>query len=130
MRAFGKQAIARTQELITAGNELVISTQVLREYAHATLRHALYLKLDLPTSIAAVLQNITIFQRDFTVLYDSSELMKNWLALLPSLTTHKAVFDFNIAATLQAHGITHILTHISSDFGKFKNWLTILSLFP
>ncbi|MFN7119315.1 MAG: hypothetical protein ACK4TA_21130 [Saprospiraceae bacterium] len=66
--AFGRQAIARTQELVAAGNELVISTQVIREYAHATLRNALYLKLDVKNSIAAVLQNITIFQRDFTIL--------------------------------------------------------------
>lgn len=127
---FGKQAIARTQELVTAGNELIISTQVIREYTHATLRNALYLKLDSKTSIAAVLQNITIFQRDFTVLYDSPEIVKNWLALLPSLTTHKDIFDFNIAATLQTHGIAHILTHNSSDFEKFKDWLTILPLFP
>lgn len=46
------------------------------------------------------------------------------------LTTSKDVFDFNIAATLQVHGIENILTHNERDFVKFSEWLTVLPLIP
>lgn len=128
--AFGKQAILRVQELAAANNQLVISTQVIREYAHVTLRNALYHNLDLRNSIASVLQNIAIFRRDFSVIYDDPAALNDWVSLLSLLTTHKDVFDFNIVATLRAKGIEHLLTHNLSDFEKFSNWLNIIPLFP
>lgn len=128
--SFGAQAISRINELASLNNELIISSQVIREYSVATLRNAIYHKLDLTSSITAVLRNIARFQRDFEVFYDDSSVLQNWMALLPSLTTGKDVFDFNIAATLQTHGIRYILTHNEQDFAKFNNWLTVLPLMP
>lgn len=128
--SFGAQALARITDLASANNELIVSSQVLREYAHATLRNAIYHKFDLPYSIEAVTKNIRIFQRDFSVLYDGPDVLQNWLAALPLLTTNKDVFDFNIAATLQTHGISYLLTHNASDFAKFNTWLIVLPLFP
>ncbi len=128
--AFGLQALSRINEIASLNNEMIISSQVIREYALATLRNAVYHKLDLQSSIASVSRNIARFQRDFEVLYDGPEVVENWLALLPMLTTGKDVFDFNIAATLQVHGITHILTHNERDFVKFSDWLTVLPLIP
>ncbi len=58
------------------------------------------------------------------------DALQNWLALLPNLSTHKDVFDFNLAATLQSHGIRHILTHNAGDFNRFSAWLTVVPLFP
>lgn len=126
--AFGLQALSRINELASLNNEMIISSQVIREYALATLRNAVYHKLDLQSSIASVTRNIARFQRDFEVLYDGPEVIENWLALLPMLTTSKDVFDFNIAATLEVHGIEHILTHNERDFVKFSDWLTVLPL--
>lgn len=126
----GMQAEKRMLELKSFQNTFVVSTQVLREYAHSTLRHELYQKRDLAASIAAVLRNLGRFQRDFEVLHDSPDVFQNWLALLPTLTTHKDVYDFNIAATLQANGLSHILTHNASDFSRFSKWLTVAPLFP
>lgn len=96
LESFGKQAITRMQELVDTNNTLAISTQVIREYAHATLRNAIYHKLDLPANIHAVIQNINIFQRDFTVLEDSSEVLDNWISLLPLLTTRIKIFSILI----------------------------------
>lgn len=128
--SFGTQSFARINELVTSQNSLVISSQIIREYANATLRNAIYHKLDLPSSISIVARNIARFQRDFEMLYDSPEVLQNWMLLIPSLTTNRDVFDFNIAATLQTHNISHILTHNVSDFVKFKDWLVVLPLFP
>jgi len=127
--SFGDQAIKRIQELAAANNELFISTQIIREYAHVTLRNALYHNLDLQASIESVLNNISIFQRDFTVIYDSPKILTDWKSLLLSLTTYKDVFDFNIASTLRTNGINHLLTHNEKDFEKFSDWLTVIPLF-
>ena len=126
--AFGEQAIARINELASNGNVLIISTQIIREYAAVTLRNAQYHKLPMDSTITTVLNNIATFQRDFIVVGEKSDILSNWLSLLPQITTSKDVFDFNIAATLLSEGINHILTHNASDFNKFSSWLTVLPL--
>ena len=125
---FGEQAIARINELASNGNVLIISTQIIREYAAVTLRNAQYHKLPLDLTITTVQNNIATFQRDFIVVGEKSDVLSNWLSLLPQITTSKDVFDFNIAATLLSEGINHILTHNVSDFDKFSSWLTVLPL--
>ncbi len=125
---FGSQAIARINELADRDNELIISTQVVREYTAITLRNAQYNKLPMQETVLRVLNNVAAFRRDFTVINETSDTLDNWLSLLPQITTSRDVFDFNIAATLQSAGINHILTHNVSDFKKFSNWLTVLPL--
>ena len=125
---FGERAIARINELASNGNELIISTQIIREYAAVTLRNAQYHKLPLDLTINTMQNNIAAFQRDFIVVGEKSDVLSNWLSLLPQITTSKDVFDFNIAATLLSEGINHILTHNVSDFDKFSSWLTVLPL--
>ena len=125
---FGERAIARINELASNGNVLIISTQIIREYAAVTLRNAQYHKLPLDLTINTMQNNIAAFQRDFIVVGEKSDVLSNWLSLLPQITTSKDVFDFNIAATLLSEGINHILTHNVSDFDKFSSWLTVLPL--
>jgi predicted nucleic acid-binding protein len=84
---FGEQALARINELASLNNEMIISRQVIREYAAATLRNAVYHKLDLKGSTDAVLRNIARFQRDFVVLFDDPQILQNWATLLPLQTT-------------------------------------------
>lgn len=127
---FFAQSAARIDELIDDENDLFISSQVLREYAHVTLRNAVYHKLDLAESIRDVLFNISSFQNDYEMLYDGEPIFSEWLSLLPKLTTGRDVFDFNLAATMRANGIQHLLTHNVSDFNKFSDWLVVLPLFP
>lgn len=40
----------------------------------------------------------------------------------------KQVHDANIVATMQAHGIRHLLTYNASDFRRYAEWITILPL--
>lgn len=126
--AFGLQAIARINELSKADNELIISTQVIREYTAVTLRNAQHHKIPMNNAVGTVLNNVAIFRRDFTVVGEKSDTLDKWLSLLPQITTSRDVFDFNIAATLQSEKISHILTHNVSDFNKFSSWLTVLPL--
>jgi predicted nucleic acid-binding protein len=125
---FGSQAIARINELANADNSLIISTQIIREYTAVTLRNAQFHKLPFDSALQTVLNNISIFRRDFVVIGEKSDNLDNWLSLLPQITTSKDVFDFNIAATLLSENINYILTHNVSDFKKFSNWLNVLPL--
>jgi predicted nucleic acid-binding protein len=125
---FGGQAIARINELASADNSLIISTQIIREYTAVTLRNAQFHKLPFDITLRTVLNNIATFRRDFIVVGEKVDSLDNWLSLLPQITTSKDVFDFNIAATLKSEGINHILTHNVSDFKKFSTWLTVLPL--
>jgi predicted nucleic acid-binding protein len=128
--SFGHQAISVINALYSQHNRLFISTQVLKEYANATLRDAIYHKLDVPNSISIVARNIKRFQRDFELLYDTEDVLEHWLALLPKLKSNKDIFDYNILATLQSNDIHHILTNNEKDFLPFQDNLIIIPLFP
>ena len=125
---FGLLAVNKLNELIDANNELLISGQVIREYAVVTFRNALYHKLSMKDTIEKVLANITTFRNNFTTLHESENSLDNWVGLVPKLTTSKDVFDFNIAALLKDEGIGYVFTHNVRDFEKFNDWLTIVPL--
>lgn len=125
----GAQAVLRLQELTDRQNQLFISPQVLREYANVCFRNALYHRMDMVPVIEAVAHNLECFQRDFTVIYESETSVRFWRESLASLTSSKDVFDFDLAATMQANGIAHVLTHNTSDFAPFARWLTCVPLF-
>lgn len=125
---FGGNSIVRINELHQANNALFISTQTIKEYANITLRNAVYHKLDLPSNVTIVSNNIYRFRRDFQVIHESKDVMDAWQMLLPRLTSYKDIFDFYIAATLKINQIPYILTHNVSDFTKFNDFITVLPL--
>ena len=127
---FGKQAIDRIGELTMLKNELTISSQIIREYTNQTLKNATYHKLDLATYIVLAKRNVTRFEHNFNVIYENADVTKQWLDLLPRLTTYKDIFDFNLAATMFVYNIPYILTHNESDFTKFSDFITVIPLFP
>jgi len=124
----GAQAVLRLEELNARQNRLLISPQVLREYANVCFCNALYHRMDMAEIIEAVAHNLNCFQRDFTVLYENETSVRLWLDSLPLLTSSKDVFDFDLAATMQANGISYVLTHNTSDFVPFVGWLTCIPL--
>lgn len=124
----GAQAILRLEELNDRQNRLLISPQVLREYANVCFRNALYHRMDMAAVIEAVAHNLACFQRDFTVLYENETSVRLWRESLPLLSSSKDVFDFDLAATMQANGVSYVLTHNTSDFAPFAEWLTCIPL--
>jgi predicted nucleic acid-binding protein len=108
------------------GVELILSTQVLREYLAAATRPASTGK-SIP--LQKILENFETFPREFTVV----EGTKPGLAFLASLLRTiplggKQVHDANIVATMLAHNIPTLLTHNADDFTRFSSLITILPL--
>jgi predicted nucleic acid-binding protein len=104
---------------------LIISGQILREYAHASIREARKSGKEMAEATTDALHNIQIFRRDFLVLYEDEATMNLWVKLLPILLTQKDVFDCNLVAIMQANDIRHILTHNVSDFTRFSELVVI-----
>ena len=127
--SFGKQAIEIVRELALLDNELCISSQIIKEYSNQTLKNAAYHKFDLATYVSIVKRNITRFEHNFNVIYENKDVLKQWLDFLPKLTTHRDIFDFNLAATMFVYNIPYILTHNESDFRKFSDFITVIPLF-
>lgn len=122
---FGTQALARMKDLLSDGNNLIISGQILREYAHASIRDARKSGKGIAEATADALHNIQIFKRDFLVLHDDEAVLDVWIELLPMLLTQKDVFDCNLVAIMQVNDIRHILTHNVSDFSRFPGIVVI-----
>jgi hypothetical protein len=84
--------------------------------------------MDMAKVIPAVVHNLNCFQRDFTMLYEDETAVRNWINSLSILTSSKDVFDFDLAATMSANDIAYVLTHNTSDFKPFSDWLTCIPL--
>jgi predicted nucleic acid-binding protein len=125
---FGTQSIQRMNELLTNNNQLLISSQVIREFSNVGIREARRSGLAMPDAIATILNNIAIFERNFEILFDSHEVMATWKQLILTLRTQKDIFDYNIVATMKANNISHILTHNTSDFIQFTD-IQVIPLF-
>ena len=125
---FGAQAILRMNNLLSNGNQLLISSQVIREFSNVSIREARRSGLAMPSAVATVLNNITVYESNFEILFDNQVVMDIWKQLIPTLRTQKDIFDYNIVATMKASNITHILTHNISDFIPFSD-IQVIALF-
>jgi predicted nucleic acid-binding protein len=93
-----------------------------------TLRNAIHNNLDLANSLADLQNNIQFFQDNFLVLHENQNVLTEWQNLLLRLTSHRDLFDFNIAATIKVYNIPYILTHNVNDFAKFNDFVTVVPL--
>lgn len=106
------------------GIELVISPQILREYIAAATRPASQM---LPLS--TILANIHTFQTGFRLIEDNAQVSARLVQLVTQVSVAgKQVHDANIVATMQTHGISHLLTHNIADFNRFGHLITIVPL--
>lgn len=118
-----KDALAIIKNLSNSGAELVISSQVLREYTCNMTAHNYALR-------AAIERNIVRFQQ-MTVLYDTPAVFQRWNLLVQQyIVSGRAVYDCNIVATMLEHGVTEILTHNVKDFTRYSALLTVIPFIP
>ncbi len=118
-----KQALLAARQ---QASELVISSQILREYLSTTTKS--YLITGVP-SLSNILFNYNAFQNDFTVVFDSLRVVMNLSSLLQTIPMGgKQIYDANIVATIQAYSITHLLTHNVKDFARFAGLITVVPL--
>ncbi len=122
---FANQAKERMNGLLSDGNNLIISGQVLREYANASIRDARRAGLDMATAVQLIQKNISTYKNVMTVLYDDKNVFDIWTNLLPMLRTQKDIFDLNIVATMKSNQIEQILTHNVSDFNQFLDIIVL-----
>jgi predicted nucleic acid-binding protein len=125
---FGMQSIQRMNELLTNDNQLLISSQVIRDFSNVGIREARRSGLTMTEAVATILNNIAIFERNFEILFDNQDVMNTWKQLIPTLRTQKDIFDYNIVATMKSNNISHILTHNTSDFIQFAD-IQVIPLF-
>ncbi len=123
------QHLAALNAILTreqAGVELWASRQVLREYLATLSRPQTF---TLPIPIATLTAEIQAFESRFQIAEDGPQVTVNLLILLNQVAAGgKQVHDTNIVATMQAHGLSHLLTHNTADFSRFANYITVIPL--
>lgn len=120
--------IARERLISFAGSNtiLCISNQVIREYLSGMSRTLLNARQYDTTLLA---NDVSIMQRQYTVLEETIITRQNLLNLLGRFTTGgKQVHDANIVATMQQYGISQLLTNNVDDFKRFDSLITLIPL--
>ena len=107
----------RSRAALAAGETLVLSRQVLREYVGVMTRQQAWgTALNLREAIA----DTALFIQRFTVLEDGPAV---WAQFLELCRHHsfggRQVHDANIVATMLAHGERRLLTFNGADFRRF-----------
>jgi predicted nucleic acid-binding protein len=123
---FHQAALQMIQRLDQSRVELWISRQVLREYLATFTRPQQFTN---PLPIETLIEDIRLFQTRFRVAEDSLQVTQRLLALMEQVSIGgKQVHDANIIATMQAYGISQLLTHNVADFNRFSEFITVLRL--
>jgi predicted nucleic acid-binding protein len=114
---------ARTALLRYADEQLVVSSQILREYASVMSSHP-------PFDRAALATNLQRFQQ-FHVLFDTAQSFQQWERLREhDAVAGRNVYDCNIVVTMLANNISSLLTHNTKDFTRYASEIELLPLIP
>ncbi len=110
--------------LLARGNEVYLTAQNLIEFWAVATRPLDVNGLGWTTQRTAT--EVAQLRNKFSLLEDSPDILTRWLTLV---TVHnikgKKVHDARLVATMQAHGVTHLLTFNTDDFKGYPN-ITIL----
>ncbi len=103
-----------------------ISRQVLREFIAALTRPQPF-SPSLPINVA--ISEARFYEARFHVADEDAQVTDGLFDLLLRVPAGgKQIHDANIVATMQANGITHLLTENTSDFARFSQLITIVPL--
>jgi len=113
------EAVAAVDELDASGHQIVLVPQVIYEYWVVATRPADVNGLGLDTP--RVDQNISEWLLVFTLLRDERRVFRFWRDIVNRFSVKgKNAHDARIAAAMQRHGLTHILTFNAGDFARFS----------
>ena len=77
----------------------------------------------------AIFENVRLFRRTFEIFEDRSIVLDHLLELLENIpTAGRQIYDANIVATMQAHGIRSLLTHNTADFNRFSQLIELFDI--
>lgn len=123
---FHRFAVDVIHALEQEGSTLWISRQVLREYLVTLTRPGLFSE---PIPLERVLQEIRFFENYFHVADEHQTLTERLLSLMETINiAGRQVHDANIVATMQAYGLSRLLTQNIEDFQRFADLITIQPL--
>lgn len=119
-------ALSRLNDLHDNGTECWISRQVLREFLAVLSRPQAFRK---PKPVSTIVKRVKYLEEHFLIAEDDAMVTKRLLDLISTIPMGgKQVHDANIVATMLANGITTLVTHNTSDFQRFSNFIKILPL--
>jgi predicted nucleic acid-binding protein len=123
---FHALATRRIAMLESQSIDLWISRQVLREYLAAMARPGTLTASIPPASLE---RDVRTFAQRFKLAEDGPRVTDRLLQLLLTIAMGGAqIHDANIVATMQAYGISRLLTHNTTDFARFAGSITVLPL--
>ncbi len=123
---FHLKAQQQLQSFNEQGYELWISRQVLKEYLSAMTRQS---NLTGTIPIASLVEDVRYFSRRFHLAEDGPSVTERLLNLIEQVTVGgRQVHDANIVATMQVYNIRQLLTHNTTDFTRFFEFITVLPL--
>lgn len=112
--------------LISAGHPLWVSLQVMREFAAVMTRPQTF---GSPLPESAVAERIRALVARLNVAEETFAVHRELLGFMESYPMGgKQIHDANIVATMLAFGIPILLTLNLSDFARFSNRITLVSL--
>ena len=121
-------ATAALQAARRDGTRLILSPQILREYLATATRSNV---TGSGPSITQILENVRRFRELFTLVEENDAVVARLASLVGQLpVAGKQVHDANIVATMQAHGISRLLTHNVAHFTRFSGLITVIPLDP
>jgi predicted nucleic acid-binding protein len=119
-------ALQAVQGLSSAGTEVWISRQVIREYLATLTRPQ---RFSSPQPIATLIADVQYHQRLFRIAEDGPDVTARLLVLIQRIATGgKQIHDANIVATMLVHGVPRLLTHNVADFTRFGGLITVVPL--
>ncbi len=125
---FHTAAVSKLHGLTTAGSELWVSRQILREYLATTTRPGTIVP---PLPVVDLIADVAGFLARFHIAEDSPAVFAPFLSLLAAVPCGgRQVHDANIVATMLAHGVPSLLTHNTADFGRFGGYIAVVPLVP
>ena len=111
-------AVRAIQQLYSNGNLLCIVPHVLYEYWAVATRPVGERGLGLTVDEARL--QVDGFRRFFLLLRDERRIYELWQQLVQTHRVHgKPSHDARLAAAMQRHGLTHLLTFNASDFSRY-----------
>lgn len=99
-------------------HDLVIVPQVLYEFWTVATRPTVNNGLGM--TVSDVVRQLSLLKRLFLLLRDERAIYEMWEQLVDSLQIKgKPSHDARLAAAMQRHGVTHLLTFNGPDFARF-----------
>ncbi len=114
-----EEAKRAVQKLLQAGDDLLVTPQVLIEFWSVATRPAEANGMGLePSFVGRYVERIGL---RFPELPDVKDVFKNWLALVKTHERRgKQVHDARLVAVMLTHGVENLLTFNADDFGRYQ----------